>query len=72
MDYFFVLYIFMVLLVYCQIVMEFFFLLVYICVIIIFLLYIYKYILTYCHIIMIINSKLVIGYDILKNISTKN
>ena len=75
MDYFFVLYIFVVLLVYCQIVMEnFIFLLLYICVIIIFLLYIYiyKYILTYCHIIMIINSKLVIGYDILKNISTKN
>ena len=74
MDYFFVLYIFVVLLVYCEIVMEFFFLLVYICVIIIFLLYIYIYIyiLTYCHIIMIINSKLVIGYDILKNISTKN
>ena len=50
--------------------MEFFFLLVYICVIIILYIYIYK--LTYCHIIMIINSKLVIGYDILKNISTKN
>ena len=72
MDYFFVLYIFVVLLVYCEIVMEFFFLLVYICVIIILYIYIYIYKLTYCHIIMIINSKLVIGYDILKNISTKN
>ena len=72
MDYFFVLYIFVVILVYN----GFFFYLLYICVTL-FVLYIYIYIYiyifeTYCHIVTVINTKQVIGHHILKNIPVQN
>ena len=68
MDYFFVLYIFVVILVYH----GFFFDLSYICVTL-FVLYIYIYIFeTYCHIVTVINNKQVIGHHILKNIPVQN
>ena len=69
-NYSFILYIFVVLLVYCQFVMDFFFH-VNICV----NFFCYKgYIFfeTYYHIVMVINSKLLISHDILKNILIQN
>ena len=67
---FFYLYIFVVLFVYCQSVMDFFFLsCIYLC--FFFFGYIgYLFFLNY-HIVMVINSKLVIGYEILKIIQPK-
>ena len=69
---FFYLYIFVVLFVYCHSVMNFFiyFSLVYICVIYLFVtqvIYFFK-----LSFVMVINSKLVIGYEILKIIPTQN
>ena len=72
MDYFFVLYIFVVLLVYHKSIMDFFFSILYIFVLLFLLhmLYILLFFETYYHIFKVINTKLVIGHHILKNIPT--
>ena len=68
-DYFYVLYIFVVLLVYYKSIMDFFFLsFIYLCYFFVLYIYIYIYIETHCHIFMAINTKLVIGHYIWKNI----
>ena len=73
MDYFFVLYIFVVLLVYHKSIMDFFFfsiLYIFVLHFLLHMLYILLFFETYYHIFKVINTKLVIGHHILKNIPT--